>query len=50
MGLFAMAVAMAPAVKKASATRVELRRRKMSEREAKFGWKTVEVIKKEVAD
>ena len=48
--LFAMAATMAPTVKKTSATRIRLRRPKMSEREAKFGWKTVEVIRKEVPD
>jgi len=47
---FATAETMAPTVKKMSATRIRLRRPKMSEREAKFGWKTVEVIRKEVPD
>lgn len=48
--LFATPAMMAPMVKKTRETRMRARRPKMSEREAKFGWKTVEVRRKEVPD
>lgn len=41
---------MAPMVKKTSATRISALRPKMSEREAKLGWKTVDVRRKDVPD
>lgn len=48
--LSATLATMAPAVKKTNATRISALRPKMSEREAKLGWKTVDVRRKDVPD
>lgn len=50
MKLLATPATMAPMVKKTRVTRMSALRPKMSEREAKLGWKTVEVRRKEVPD